>query len=67
MVNDAAKLLRLATELNAKIEQEKPVFLTVEDERKLADIEKLARSIKDKMKTSVRMPVYPSSMQEQYP
>jgi len=61
MVGDAGKLLRLATEFNAEIEQAKPDTLTPNQMRKLAEIEKLAHSVKEKMTTSVRMPViYPA-------
>ena len=68
MVSDAAKLLRLVTELNEEIGREKPDSLTADEGRKLAEIEKLARSVKEKMKTSVRMPsVAPLAMPGQYP
>jgi hypothetical protein len=56
MVSDAAKLLQLVTELNAEIEREKPESLTPSEVRQLANIEKLARNVKEKMSTSVRVP-----------
>jgi hypothetical protein len=54
MVSDTNKLLRLANELNAEIARTNPNVLTEAQLRKLAEIEKLARSVKDKMSTSVR-------------
>ena len=54
MVADANKLLRLAKELNAEISRTKPDSLTLDQLRKMAEIEKLARNVKEKMSTSVR-------------
>jgi len=54
MVEDTGKLLKLATELNAEISSQHPDSLTPEQLHKLAEIEKLAHSVKDKMSTSVR-------------
>ena len=54
MVADANKLLRLAKELNAEIARTNPDSLTLDQLRKMAEIEKLARNVKEKMSTSVR-------------
>jgi len=68
MVSDTEKLLRLTSELNAEIAAGNEGTLTVAQLRKLAEIEKLARSIKEKMSTSVRaFPVYPAASPFQYP
>jgi hypothetical protein len=70
MVADTNKLLKLASELNAEISREKPDSLTPAQLRKVAEIEKLARSVKEKMSTSVRgTPVYmePQLPQLRYP
>lgn len=49
MVSDTAKLLKLATELNAEASAGNSDSLTPSELRKLAAIEKLARSVKQKM------------------
>lgn len=54
MVADTNKLLKLAQELEGEINRESPDALTPNQLRKVADIEKLAHSIKEKMSTSVR-------------
>jgi hypothetical protein len=54
MVADAGKLLKLVTELNAEIGSSNPGSLNADELRKLAEIEKLARSVKDKMRISVK-------------
>jgi hypothetical protein len=54
MVSDTDKLLRLVTDLSAQINSTNPSSLTSEQLRKVAEIEKLARSVKDKMRTSVK-------------
>jgi hypothetical protein len=54
MVSDTNKLLRLVNELNAEIARTGPDSLTDDQLRKLAEIEKLAHKVKDKMSTSVR-------------
>ena len=54
LVNDTNKLLRLVNELNAEIARTEPSVLTADQLRKLAEIEKLARNVKEKMATSVR-------------
>src|SRR5581483_11545101 len=52
MVSDTEKLLRLAQELNKDIEASNTTTLTPVELRKLADIEKLARNVKQKMSIS---------------
>lgn len=54
MVADTDKLLKLVTELNAEISNSKSTALTAEQLRKIAEIEKLAHNVKDKMRMSVR-------------
>ena len=54
MVADTDKLLKLVTELNAEINKANNSTLTAEQLRKVAEIEKLAHSVKDKMRISVR-------------
>jgi hypothetical protein len=49
MVSDAEKLLKLAQELNAEIQTANPDT----ELRKISDIEKLARNVKQKMSTSL--------------
>jgi hypothetical protein len=52
LVSDTDKLLKLANELNAEISAN-PEALTPDQLRKLATIEKLAHSVKEKMSTPV--------------
>lgn len=54
MVSDTNKLLRLTNELNAEIARTGPNSLSDNELRSLAEIEKLAHNVKDKMSTSVR-------------
>jgi hypothetical protein len=54
MVNDTSKLLKLVTELNAEISSTNPSSLTPDELRKIAEIEKLAHSVKDKMRISLK-------------
>lgn len=54
MVADTDKLLKLVTELNAEINNSNASSLTAEQLRKVAEIEKLAHNVRDKMRTSVR-------------
>jgi len=54
LVSDTNKLLRLVNELNAEIAGKQPEALSPDQLRKIAEIEKLAHSVKDKMITSVR-------------
>ncbi|HEY1648057.1 MAG TPA: hypothetical protein VGF96_08755 [Terracidiphilus sp.] len=53
LVSDTNKLLRLANELNAEIARTAPDELTASELRKMAEIEKLAHNVKDKMSTSM--------------
>jgi len=59
MVADTDKLLKLARELNDEIGHSNPSVLTPEELRKVADIEKLARNVKQKMSISytVALPI----------
>jgi hypothetical protein len=52
MVSDTEKLLKLAQELNKDIEASNMTALTPVELRKLSDIEKLARNVKQKMSIS---------------
>ena len=54
MVADTDKLLKLATELNAEINNAHPSQLTPAQLRMVAEIEKLAHNIREKMSTSVK-------------
>jgi hypothetical protein len=54
LISDANKLLRLANELNAEIGRTNAEELTPSQLHKLAEIEKLAHNVKDKMSASVR-------------
>ncbi|MGA3081466.1 MAG: hypothetical protein ABSD44_08805 [Terracidiphilus sp.] len=63
MVSDAAKLLKLAHELDDEISRTNPESLTEDELHKVAKIEKLARSVKEKMSTSVIGP----AVNPQYP
>jgi hypothetical protein len=54
MVSDADKLLKLARELEDEISRTNPESLTQDQLRKIAKIEKLARSVKDKMSTAMQ-------------
>lgn len=54
LVSDTNKLLKLVMEYDSEIGRENPTVLTASQLRKLAEIERLARSVKDKMSTSVR-------------
>ena len=54
MVSDTQKLLRLVNELNAEIAGKAPAELSANQLRKVAEIEKLAHSIREKMSYSVR-------------
>lgn len=53
MISDTNKLLKLVSELNEEISKENPELLTADQLHKLATIEKLARSVKEKMSTPV--------------
>jgi hypothetical protein len=53
MVSDADKLLKLATELKLEIDAGDSVSLSPEQLRKISEIEKLARSVKQKMSITI--------------
>lgn len=54
MVSDTDKLVRLVNALNAQIARTSPDALSPAQLRQMAEIEKLARSVKEKMRLSVR-------------
>jgi hypothetical protein len=54
MVSDTNKLLKLVNELNAEVARNSLDLLTPSQIQKVAEIEKLAHNVKDKMSTSVR-------------
>jgi hypothetical protein len=54
MVSDTNKLLKLARELNTEISSSNSDSLTPAQLRKVAEIEKLAHSVKGKMSTSAQ-------------
>ena len=54
LVSDTDKLLKLVAELNQEIDNSSPAALTPDQLRMVAEIEKLARSVKDKMRNSVQ-------------
>ena len=54
MVSDADKLLKLAAQLNAEISAANQGELTPAQLKKISEIEKLARKVREKMSTSVR-------------
>jgi hypothetical protein len=56
IVRDSDKLLKLAAELDLEIRASGSESLTPVQLRKLADIEKLARSVKEKMSYAVPGP-----------
>lgn len=56
MVSDTKKLLRLVSELNDEIARNSQDSLTPMQLHKVAEIEKLARNVKEKMSTSLASP-----------
>jgi hypothetical protein len=52
IVKDSNKLLKLATELNEEVARENRGALSPDQMRKLAEIEKLAHNVKEKMATT---------------
>jgi hypothetical protein len=59
LVKDTNKLLKLARELDAEIGSTNPDSLTSDQIRRIEEIEKLARSVKEKMSTCVNgLPMY---------
>ncbi len=57
MVADTDRLLKLVADLNSQINSSKTNELSADQLRMVADIEKLAHSVKDKMRMSVRSAV----------
>jgi len=53
MVSDTNKLLRLARELNEEVAGQKSEALTLNQLHKVAEIEKLARNVRDRMTSAV--------------
>jgi hypothetical protein len=64
LVSDTNKLLKLASEFDSEVKGRNLDSLTPSQVRKLAEIEKLAHSVKDKMSYSVRGP---SMIYQQFP
>lgn len=61
LVADTNKLLKLAADLNAEVTSEHPDSLTFQQLHKLAEIEKLAHGVKEKMSASVMgTPAFPT-------
>lgn len=58
MVSDTNKLLKLASEFDAEVKGSTSQTLTPAQLRKVASIEKLARSVKEKMTYSLRGTLY---------
>ncbi len=56
MVSDTNKLLKLARELNAEAVGQKSETLTPDQLHKIAEIEKLARNVKERMASGVGQP-----------
>ncbi len=54
MVADTDKLVKLVADLNAQVNSSKASSLTPEQLRTVAEIEKLAHNVRDKMRMSVR-------------
>ena len=66
MVSDTNKLLKLARELNAEISSSNSDSLTPEQLRKVGEIEKLARRVKEKMSTSTQgIPAFQTPLRPQ--
>jgi hypothetical protein len=58
MVADTDRLVKMVAELNAQVSRSNAKSLTPEQLRMVAEIEKLAHSVRDKMRMSVRSSVY---------
>lgn len=61
LVSDTNKLLKLTNQLNAEIGNEQASAFTPEELRMLARIEKLAKSVKNKMSTPIQLPSFRDS------
>jgi hypothetical protein len=67
LVSDANKLLKLARELDDEVSHTNPSSLTQAQLHKVAEIEKLARSVREKMSTFLPVtPVLPGSYLPQF-
>ncbi|MGO9340380.1 MAG: hypothetical protein ACLPY1_23020 [Terracidiphilus sp.] len=62
IVSDANKLLKLTTEFNAEIARANPESLTPAQLRKLAEIEKVAKDLKENMAATVMPSTDPRSL-----
>jgi plasmid replication initiation protein len=62
MVSDSDKLLKLAQELNKEIAARNAGSLTFDQLHKIAQIEKLARSVKEKMADGAGEPAQPAGL-----
>jgi hypothetical protein len=62
VVSDANKLLKLTTEFNAEIARANPESLTPAQLRKLAEIEKIAKDLKQNMSATVMPSTDPRSL-----
>ncbi len=60
IVADSDKILQLARELNADAASENPTFSVAERMRKAEEIEKLAKSVREKMANAVGVPPPPN-------
>jgi len=58
LVADTDRLLKLTAELETEVKKNKSTSLTPDQLRQLARIEKLARSVKDKMSNPVQTSVF---------
>jgi hypothetical protein len=67
MVSDTNKLLSLAKELNEGLAANRSSTLTDEQLRKVAQIEKLAHSVKEKMADGTPQPTPPMQMPVPFP
>jgi len=68
MVAETNRLVKLAAELNAEVNGPHPRELSADQLRKVAEIEKLARNIREKMCTSVKAaPAIPSPLPPMIP
>lgn len=56
LVADTNKLVRMVTELDAEVHREQPEGLTAQQIHQLAEIERLARSVRERMASGVGVP-----------
>ena len=67
MATQSAKLLQLATELHAELDANQSIPLTAQQLRKINEIEKLARSVKERMSLPMLMaPVFKQDMTPEF-